>query len=201
SVIWKLIFNNHSTLRGVGKKIKRNESELIIFHKVDTTLDIDYLQRIKPIREYQSSWDANRTSGQWAEFEYDTAGNRTALEVSKSEFEKNRLIRRTSIYNTASLKGEFVTEYVYNDRGLLQLKVSKHDGRLDEVKYEYDEHGNCITHGGFTYRFLYDKNGNWITKQGFYKKGSVRIINGVVETKKHTDSWITEEERKISYFE
>jgi hypothetical protein len=204
SIILKLMFNDHSVLKGVGKKVTRNKSELIIFYKVDTTRDVDFLQRIKPIREYQSSWDDNRTFTQWGEFEYDSVGSKITLSIKKSEFKMNRLVKTTSFYNTASLKGEFVTEYFYNDRGLLELETSKHDGYTNEKRYEYDEHGNRITQGGLVYRFLYDTNGNWVTKQRFHKKGSssTDIIGGVIKTRKYNeDSWINEEQREITYFE
>jgi hypothetical protein len=203
SVIWKLIFNDQSVLNGVNKKINRTQSEVIILYKLDTTLDIDFSQRIKPTRELQHSWNSNGTLGQWTEFEYDSVGRRTSLSIKKSEFKEGRLVKTTSIHNTALLKGEFVTEFIYSDRGPLELEISKHDSYLNEIKYEYDERGNLITQGGFTYRFLYDRKGNWITKQRFYKKGlHTKILSGVTETKKYTqDSWINEEERQILYFE
>jgi hypothetical protein len=204
TVIWKLTFNEKKVLKEVISKIRREKIELIIFHKLDTTSDVYFKQRIKPIREYQKKWDDNKNITETSEFAYDSVGNKIAKSFKINQFNSNKLVKSISNYNTDLLKGEFTTEFFYNNQGLLDSEVSKHGNRVEERKYEYDEHGNCILLGSFTYRFLYDKNENWTIKQRFNKKNSssTEIISGETMTKKYTeDTWTDEEKRNIIYFD
>lgn len=204
TVTWKLTFNEKQVLKGVISKIRREKVELIILHKLDTTSDVHFKQRIKPTREYQTKWDDNKNITETSEFEYDLVGNKIAKSFKINQFNSNKLVKSISNYNTDLLKGEFTTEFFYNNQDLLDSEVSKQGNHVEERKYEYDEHGNCILLGSFTYRFLYDRIGNWTIKQRLNKKNSstTEIINGETMTKKYTeDTWTDEEKREIIYFD
>ncbi|HYF68944.1 MAG TPA: hypothetical protein VD884_12460 [Ohtaekwangia sp.] len=204
SVIWKLIFNERSILTGVLKKNIKKNAELIVSDVIDTTSDVHFMQRIKPTREYLKKWDNNENILESAEFDYDISGKKILRCIIINEFDSGKLTKSVSKYNTDLLKGEYINEFSYNHQGRLESEVSRHGTAFNEVRFEYDDHGNCTARGKFVYRFLYDKNGNWILKQRFNKQNSstTEIIGGVTKTKKYAkDSWTTEARREIKYFD
>lgn len=202
SILWKLIFSS-DTLKGVIRKLKKDGYELVTNYQIDAYSNKDFKERIKPSSEFLTKWNKNMDIIEETEFQHDSLGHKTTKSIKKYEYADKVLQKSNYEYNTIELIGQFTSEYFYNDRGLLESEISKHDSRVEKREYKYNDQGDMISNGGLIYRFFYDKNGNWISKQRFNKKNSVmtETRNGIIKSKRYNeDTWTDEEKREISYF-
>lgn len=186
SVIWKLVFKQDSMLQEVEqyRKDEGKGSELTTWYSLDRHSERDFKNRIKPVRAVMVQRNAQGKPVEQAEFLYDSLGNKIVQSIIRQEYADGRLRMKSAIHNTDMLKGKFVTTYVYNDQGLLEAQLFREENNPEKrILYQYDDHGNVISDGGFSYQYVYDTHDNWIVK---------RVLkNG---------SWITAERREIVYY-
>jgi hypothetical protein len=202
SIEWKLIIDNDKLLK-VSRRLKKQAYEQITIYKIDSLSKSDFKERIVPRMVLETRWDDKGNLIEESGYVYDSIGDKVLKSIKKYEYNGQLLINASHIINNNLVEEEYLDNYFYTDKGLLQSELHKHGSRTKKVEYEYDEQGNLILQHGFIFRYSYDGNGNWMQKQSFKKAKSTwaYIKNGVTTTEKFKDdTWITEETREISFF-
>ena len=203
SIEWR-VRTDYGKLQYAARLLRRNRFELVTIFKIDTLSSGEWKDAISPDREYETRWNTNGDIVEAGEFEYDSMGKRRVREFKMYTYNSDNFVAKVfAVYDTPLLKTESVREYTYTGKGLLKMEVARHGSRIDEMVYQYDDHGNFTSRGKFVFRYLYDTYGNWTTRQMLYKAGSsYRSTIGGITTGQtfDEDTWITEEVREISYY-